>query len=60
MSLEEVAVECPYCGETFELEVEALSESQTFIEDCRVCCRPIQFRADPSEEGLEVTATRSQ
>ena len=59
MGLEPVAVECPYCGESFEIEVEALEEPQEFIEDCQVCCRPIQFKAVSGDGGLEVTASRS-
>jgi len=58
VSLESVKVECPYCGETIEIEVEALDQSQEFIEDCQVCCRPIQFEARPGD-GLDVTASRS-
>jgi hypothetical protein len=58
-SLESVEVECPYCGESFEIEVETLEEPQEFIEDCQVCCRPIQFEAVSGKDGLQVTPSRS-
>lgn len=40
-------VECPYCGETYETALDCSGGSQDYIEDCPVCCRPIEF-------GLEV------
>jgi hypothetical protein len=61
MSLESFKVHCPYCGEVIEIDVEPLEESQTFIEDCTVCCHPIQYEASTNAEGdVEVTAKRSE
>lgn len=37
-------VECPYCGESFEANVDPSGGTQEYIEDCYVCCRPIVFR----------------
>jgi hypothetical protein len=60
MSLETFPVQCPYCGEPIEVDVEPLEESQSFIEDCTVCCRPIQYEASTNSEGeVEVVANRS-
>ena len=59
MSLEAVEVQCPYCGETIEIEIELLDQTQSFIEDCTVCCRPIQYHVMPHEEGPEVVVSRS-
>ena len=59
MSLETHSVECPYCGETIEVQVEAIPEEQSYIEDCSVCCRPIQFNVTPNETGPEVVVSRS-
>ena len=34
-------VVCPYCGEENEIAVDPGSgDSQEYIEDCQVCCRP--------------------
>ena len=61
MSLESHTVQCPYCGETIEVDIEILEEAQSFIEDCSVCCRPIQFEVSTNvDEELEVVATRSE
>lgn len=49
-----VVVQCPYCGETIELLVEDSAESQEYIEDCQVCCRPIAVRATLEDGQLQV------
>ena len=61
MSLETRNVQCPYCGETVEVDIELLEEAQTFIEDCSVCCHPIQYEvATNSEDEVDVIASRSE
>ena len=35
---------CPYCGSSISILIELLSGSQDYIEDCEVCCRPIDIR----------------
>jgi len=35
--------QCPYCGEAVVLRAETLQGDYSTIEDCTVCCRPIQF-----------------
>jgi len=44
-------VECPYCGEPFETMVDCSGGSQDYIEDCPVCCRPVEFRLEVDSEG---------
>ena len=34
---------CPYCGETIDVVIDDSVEQQQYIEDCWVCCRPINF-----------------
>ena len=34
---------CPHCGESFPLEVDTSQPDQSIIEDCTVCCRPINL-----------------
>lgn len=41
--IEDVEVECPYCGEIFGILVDTCHGSLEMIEDCSVCCRPIQL-----------------
>jgi hypothetical protein len=33
---------CPYCGESIELALDTSGGAQRYIEDCSVCCRPIE------------------
>ncbi|HYQ73340.1 MAG TPA: CPXCG motif-containing cysteine-rich protein [Gammaproteobacteria bacterium] len=44
-------VECPYCGEPFEAEADCSGGSQDYVEDCPVCCRPIEFRLEAGING---------
>ena len=46
-----VAVQCPYCGERLETRVDLTAEEPSYIEDCQVCCRPIQFVIERSDGG---------
>ena len=53
----EQQVSCPYCGEWFTLFID-LSQgrsehgSYNTIEDCYVCCRPIEFSIETDGEQL--------
>jgi hypothetical protein len=42
-SLTEKPIGCPYCGETIRILIEPSDMDQQYIEDCQVCCRPINF-----------------
>lgn len=44
-------VQCPYCGESFETNVDASAGGQEYIEDCQVCCRPIVFTVTAADDG---------
>ena len=35
--------QCPYCGESIELQVDGPAGKQAY-RDCSVCCRPIELR----------------
>ena len=41
--LNEVEIDCPYCGERFVTLVDPSMDDQEYIEDCQVCCQPIVF-----------------
>ena len=52
-------VQCPFCGQRFELVVDTSAATQRFTTDCEVCCRPIEITAEcqPGEIlSLEVVA----
>lgn len=47
----EKTFKCPYCGEKISMLLDlSLDDTQTYIEDCEVCCRPIQI-VYTSEDG---------
>jgi transcription elongation factor Elf1 len=35
---------CPYCSQSITMLIDLSVDSQTYIEDCEVCCRPIEIR----------------
>jgi uncharacterized protein YbaR (Trm112 family) len=44
-------VACPYCGETITLLLDLSVEAQSYIEDCSVCCQPmnVSYRVEDGE-----------
>ena len=44
-------VSCPYCGEYIDIAIDASTGSQTYIEDCQVCCQPMVVVVGIDEEG---------
>ena len=60
MSLDTSLVDssCPYCGEPVQLVIDdgLAAEEQDYIEDCQVCCRPMQVSLRFGGDGsLEVS-----
>jgi hypothetical protein len=57
--LETVVIQCPYCGESYETVVDASAGSQRYVEDCAICCRPIEIALRVGDDGelLEVSTT---
>ena len=53
-------INCPYCGESFEITVDSLVGQQEYIEDCQVCCKPIQVRIRVSADGTSSIDVRSE
>jgi hypothetical protein len=46
-----VAVRCPYCGERLETRVDLTADEPAYVEDCAVCCCPIEFQIEREEGG---------
>ena len=44
-------VECPYCGECFETQIDVSAGATSYVEDCQVCCQPIQFTLEVDAAG---------
>jgi len=43
-------ITCPYCGELIELVIDCSIPEQEYIEDCEVCCRPINLSVSVDEQ----------
>ena len=51
---EAISTTCPYCGESIELVVDASAGSSRYIEDCQVCCRPMQVDVEADDGQVSV------
>ncbi|MDE3067980.1 MAG: CPXCG motif-containing cysteine-rich protein [Verrucomicrobiota bacterium] len=45
--MEEIAaIQCPFCGQSFEVAVDTSLPFQNFVTDCEVCCRPVEVNLE--------------
>jgi hypothetical protein len=52
-------VNCPYCGEAFETRIDTSAGDCTYVEDCQVCCQPMEMQQRVGADGvLEELSTR--
>lgn len=56
--MEECFFQCPYCWEDISMLIDISVYNQTYIEDCEVCCNPIQITA--VTDGTSVIQTDAQ
>lgn len=56
--LESQNYQCPYCGEPVEALLDLSGGNQQYIEDCPVCCRPIQFELHTDGELWDLQVRR--
>ncbi len=55
----ETTITCPFCGEPTEVSCDEDAGKHVFIQDCDVCCHPIQVVAHVSPDGeLSISAER--
>jgi len=61
--IEEREISCPHCGEYFDIVVDCTLGDQQYIEDCYICCRPIQLSItlnhDSDQDEITVVAHES-
>ncbi|PKM22550.1 MAG: CPXCG motif-containing cysteine-rich protein [Gammaproteobacteria bacterium HGW-Gammaproteobacteria-14] len=57
--LESVWCDCPYCGEPIELLIDSSVPHQDYIEDCSVCCSPINVSVVIDDDGLPDVVVRT-
>jgi transcription elongation factor Elf1 len=52
--MEEHFFQCPYCWESISMLIDISQSQQRYIEDCEVCCNPIQLQI--TSENQEITS----
>jgi len=45
-------VQCPYCGEGFKTQLDTSFGSARHVEDCQICCQPIEFSLEVDHAGV--------
>ena len=58
--LDRAQVQCPYCGEQIDIQLDVISGDEEYVEDCAVCCRPIVIRVERDEDGLPSVSARAE
>lgn len=51
-SLAERRIHCPFCGEAMDVVLDLSAGSQSYIEDCQVCCQPMQIGFETDDGQL--------
>lgn len=51
--------QCPYCWENISMLLDTSIPSQTYIEDCEVCCNPIEVSSVFEESVLTSFSSNS-
>jgi len=52
---------CPYCGEEISSLLDFSAEKQEYIEDCEVCCNPINIKfVTDGESVISFEAVRTK
>ena len=50
--MKEHEFQCPYCWETISVLLDRSQLEQEYIEDCEVCCNPIQISVEFEGQNL--------
>ena len=50
-ALQSATIECPYCGVGLEILIDNSYGDHEYIEDCQVCCSPIEISAQFASNG---------
>ena len=49
---------CPYCAEEISMVLDLSVRRQTYVEDCEVCCNPIEITYAVEDETLSSFAAK--
>ncbi|HEX2768649.1 MAG TPA: CPXCG motif-containing cysteine-rich protein [Geobacteraceae bacterium] len=53
------AFACPHCGERISMLLDLSAGSQSYVEDCEVCCNPIEISYQAEERRIVSFAARA-
>ena len=55
------SIQCPFCGQVFDLVIDTSVAAQRFTTDCEVCCRPWKVVVTYDDDGAaDVTLAEAQ
>jgi len=57
--MEEQFFQCPYCWQNISILLDSSVVEQTFIEDCEVCCQPIEIMISFEENEIKSFEAKS-
>jgi len=49
---------CPYCGEDISMVLDLSVGRQSYVEDCEVCCNPIEITYRAEDDSLSSFAAK--
>lgn len=57
--MEEYFFQCPYCWEEISMLLDTSQKNQNYIEDCEVCCNPIEISILVNDGEIEQFSANS-
>ena len=57
--MEEQFCTCPYCFEQISMLVDPSQRLQIYIEDCEVCCNPIEVKVEAEDLEIKIFEVNS-
>jgi hypothetical protein len=46
-----LSIQCPWCGERLDVRVDVTAGEREYVDDCEVCCRPMELGVELDERG---------
>jgi len=53
-------IRCPYCGQLLIVVIDRSVRVQIYIEDCHVCCRPMELQVSVRKDGTAEVVARAE
>ena len=50
--------QCPYCWESISILIDTSIAEQDYVEDCEVCCNPIEFYVRSTDTDVPAVEVR--